>query len=131
MKNRMKKVVALGLVLVSMAGTNVYAASYSGYCLGALQTNKYTNTHCKKTSDNYIAHKVTALSNTNAINTWGCDGNHNQITQTYTNVGVNSSRKMKFTNGNYANVGQQVSVGMENATWTTSRAFASGQIHFH
>lgn len=129
MKEKFTKVVCTGALLTAIGVTNVFAVGYSGYTLPRAQGNNYTTQHSKTTTDNYIKNKVTALSSTSTATFWAANSSKTQISNDYDQK-VGSTATIKFTKSGYNKKGKEVMLGMENANWSLSYGFASGNVDF-
>ena len=128
-KEKFAKVVCIGALLTAIGATNVFAGSYSGYTLPRCQGNNYTTQHAKKTTDNFIVNKVTALTGTSTVTFWAANSNKTQISNDYDQK-VGSTATIKFTKRGYNKKGKEIMLGMENANWSLKNAFVSGNVDF-
>ena len=123
------KIICTGVFLAILSVTNVFAAGYSGYTLPKAQGNNYTTQHSKKTTNNYITNKVTALSGTSKATFWAANSSKTQISNDYDQK-VGSTATIKFTKSGYNKKGNEIMLGMENANWSLKYGFASGNVDF-
>ena len=128
-KENLTKVVCTGALLTVLGVTNVFAIGYSGYTLPRCQGNNYTTQHAKKTADSYIKNKVTSLSSTSTATFWAANSGKTQISNDYDQK-VGSTATIKFTKNGYNKKGKEIMLGMENANWSLSYGFASGNVDF-
>lgn len=128
-KENLTKVVCTGALLTVLGVTNVFAIGYSGYTLPRCQGNNYTTQHAKKTADSYIKNKVTSLSSTSTATFWAANSSKTQISNDYDQK-AGSTATIKFTKKGYNKKGKEIMLGMENANWSLSYGFASGNVDF-
>lgn len=133
-KQKLIKIVCMTLLVSAMIGTSAFAAgkkTYSAYALPSLQRNNYTGVHKKESRKDYITNYIDSYTSTSEATFWAANKNQSRISNKYDQKKGNKS-DLVFTKTGYNLVGEQVCMGMENATWRlNTNAFVSGWVNFH
>lgn len=129
-RKSLKKLILAGAITTALCGTNVLAASYTGYVLPPMQGNNYTSAHTKKTGASYITNHVYNLENTDTVTFWAANRSHKQISADYKQK-KGSTVNIQFTTSGYAKKGTQVVLGMENShLYFRENAFVAGEVNY-